>query len=183
MRLPYYRDLMATTWQVRTGTVADLDRVAPLWVAVHHRHIQCMPELAPYVDDAETWRARRSLYEVLLAKPDTLMLLALVDDTAVGYGLTHVVPVAESWIEDTWTTGDRIGEIESLSVLPEYRGTGLGSELLERLETHLSEVGVADVILGALAGNDDAIRLYERRGYRPTWLYLSKFAGRERKSR
>ena len=39
------------------------------------------------------------------------------------------------------------------------------------------------MILGALAGNTDAIRLYERRGYRPTWLYLSKFAGRERKSR
>ena len=26
--------------------------------------------------------------------------------------------------------------------------------------------------------NADAIRLYERRGYRPTWLYLSKFEGR-----
>ena len=63
-------------------------------------------------------------------------------------------------------------------MLPEYRGGGLGSELLERLETHLHERGVDDLILGALAGNDDAIRLYERRGYRPTWLYLSKFAGR-----
>jgi hypothetical protein len=25
--------------------------------------------------------------------------------------------------------------------------------------------------------------LYQRRGYTPTWLYLSKFAGRERDSR
>jgi hypothetical protein len=39
------------------------------------------------------------------------------------------------------------------------------------------------MILGALAGNADAIRLYERRGYRPTWLYLSKFDGRGRNSR
>jgi ribosomal protein S18 acetylase RimI-like enzyme len=93
------------------------------------------------------------------------------------------MPVADSWIEDTWRTGDRIGEIESLSVLPEYRGSGLGSELLERLEAHLHDLGVEDLILGALAGNDHAIRLYERRGYRPTWLYLSKFAGRERNSR
>jgi hypothetical protein len=38
-------------------------------------------------------------------------------------------------------------------------------------------------MLGALAGNADAIRLYQRRGYTPTWLYLSKFAGRERDSR
>ncbi len=54
----------------------------------------------------------------------------------------------------------------------------LGSQLLERLEGHLHERGVDDLILGALAGNTDAIRLYERRGYQPTWLYLSKFAGR-----
>ena len=174
---------MASAWQVRVGSADDLDLVEPLWVAVHHRHIESMPQLAPYVTDAETWVARRKLYEDLLAKPDTLLLLAIVGDETVGYGLTHVMPVADSWIEDTWRTGDRIGEIESLSVLPEYRGGGLGSELLERLETHLHERGVDDLILGALAGNDDAIRLYERRGYRPTSLYLAKFAGRERDNR
>lgn len=138
-----------------------------------------MPELAPYVSDDETWRVRRTLYEELLAKKDTLLLIALVDDAAVGYGLAHVLPVDETWIPDTWATGSRIGEIESLSVLPRYRGSGLGSELLSRLEEHLAERGVDDLILGALAGNRDAIRLYERRGYRPTWLYLTRFQGRQ----
>lgn len=174
---------MAPAWRLRVGSADDLALIEPLWVAVHHRHVESMPELAPYVNDAETWRAREQLYEGLLAKPDTLLLLAVVDDIPIGYGLTHVMPVADSWIEDTWRTGDRIGEIESLSVLPEYRGSGLGSELLERLEAHLHDLGVDDLILGALSGNADAIRLYERRGYRPTWLYLSKFADRERKSR
>jgi ribosomal protein S18 acetylase RimI-like enzyme len=174
---------MAPAWQLRIGGADDLGLVERLWVAVHHRHIESMPELAPYVDDAETWRARRGLYEELLAKPETLLLLAFVDDEPIGYGLTHVMPVAGSWIEDTWRTGERIGEIESLSVLPAYRGTGLGTELLDRLETHLREHGIEDVILGALAGNTDAIRLYERRGYRPTWLYLSKLARREPRTR
>jgi ribosomal protein S18 acetylase RimI-like enzyme len=88
------------------------------------------------------------------------------------------MPVDDSWISDTWVTGPRIGEIESLSVLPQYRGSGLGTELLDRLEQHLHAIGVQDLILGALPGNTDAIRLYERRGYRPTWLYLSRFEGR-----
>ena len=170
---------MATEWQLRTGGVEDLDLVGPLWVAVHHRHAETMPELAPYVSDDETWRVRRTLYEELLAKPDTLLLVAVVDDAAVGYGLAHVLPGAETWIPDTWVTGLRIGEIESLSVLPQYRGGGLGSELLRRLEEHLAERGVEDLILGALAGNRDAIRLYERQGYQPTWLYLSRFQGRQ----
>ncbi|HEX3287992.1 MAG TPA: GNAT family N-acetyltransferase [Mycobacterium sp.] len=174
---------MSTAWTLRTGTAEDLDLLGPLWVAVHHRHEESMPELAPYVSDAETWRARRKLYEELLAKPDTLLLVALVDGEPVGYGLAHLFAVEDTWIEDTWTTGDRIGEIESLSVLPQYRSSGLGSQLLERLEDHLHERGVDDLILGALAGNADAIRLYERRGYQPTWLYLSKFAGRGRSNR
>ena len=169
---------MTTVWQVRTGSAADLDLVGPLWVAVHHRHAETMPQLAPYVSDDETWRVRRGLYEELLAKPDTLLLLAFVRETAVGYGLAHVIPVDDSWIPDTWVTGQWIGEIESLSVLPQYRGSGLGSELLDRLEQHLHTIGVEDLILGALPGNTDAIRLYERRGYQPTWLYLSRLNGR-----
>ena len=169
---------MTTDWQVRTGSAADLDLVGPLWVAVHHQHAQSMPQLAPYVSDDETWRVRRKLYEELLAKPDTLLLLAFDGDAAVGYGLAHVMAVDDSWIPDTWVTGSRIGEIESLSVLPQYRGSGLGSVFIDRLEQHLREVGCQDLILGALPGNTDAIRLYERRGYQPTWLYLSRFDGR-----
>jgi ribosomal protein S18 acetylase RimI-like enzyme len=95
------------------------------------------------------------LYEELAAKPDTLLLLAFSGAAAVGYGLGHVLAIDETWIPHTWVTGARIGEIESLSVLPQYRGSGLGSQLLDRLEQHLS-----------------------RRGYQPTWPYLSRFLGR-----
>jgi ribosomal protein S18 acetylase RimI-like enzyme len=165
-------------WRIRTGNADDLDLVEPLWVAVHHQHAGAMPELAPYVSDGETWRVRRALYEELLAKSDTLLLIAFDGDAAVGYGLAHVLAVEDTWIPDTWKTGTRIGEIESLSVLTHYRGGGLGSELLRLLEEHLAAHGVKDLMLGALAGNHDAIRLYERRGYRPTWLYLSRFGGR-----
>jgi ribosomal protein S18 acetylase RimI-like enzyme len=170
---------MATDWQILPAGVAELHLVEALWVAVHHRHAESMPQLGPYVSDAQTWSVRRALYEELLAKPDTLLLMAFVDDAAVGYGLAHVMAVADTWIPDTWETGSRIGEIESLSVLPPLRGSGLGSELLTRLEDHLLGLGVDDVILGALPGNSDAIRLYERRGYQATWLYLSRFRGRQ----
>jgi ribosomal protein S18 acetylase RimI-like enzyme len=170
---------MANEPRLREGSVDDLALVEPLWVAVHHRHAQSMPQLAPYVSDAETWTIRQALYRELLDKPDTLLLLAFDGATAIGYGLAHVLALEDTWIPDTWRTGQRIGEIESLSVLPEYRGSGLGSLLLDRLETHLRARGAPDLILGVLAGNDDAIRLYERRGYRPTWLYTTKFDGRQ----
>ena len=118
---------MTAGTQIRRGRPEDLPLLEPLWVSVHHRHAESMPELAPYVDDATTWAVRSALYAELLAKPDTVLLLASAGDTLVGYGLAHVMPLEETWVGDTWVTGPRIGEIESLAVLPEQRGQGLGT--------------------------------------------------------
>ena len=92
--------------------------------------------------------------------------------------LAHVMPAEDTWVADTWQTGDRIGEIESLAVLPSHRGLGIGTQLLTALERELLAIGVRDLILGVLPGNEAAIRLYQRHGYRSTWTYLSRFAGR-----
>jgi ribosomal protein S18 acetylase RimI-like enzyme len=167
-----------TPFVLLPGTRDDLDALEPLWVSVHHRHRATMPELEPYVDDATTWAVRRALYVDLLAKEDTVLLLARVEEELVGYGLAHVMPVQETWVGDTWVTGPRIGEIESVAVLPAHRGWGIGPAILDGLEQALAAQGVRDLVLGVLPGNTRAIRLYERRGYRPTWSYLSRLDGR-----
>jgi ribosomal protein S18 acetylase RimI-like enzyme len=164
--------------RIARGSASDLDSLEPLWVAVHRAHAASMPELAPYVSDAQTWRERRALYSALLEKDDTVLLLARVGDLLVGYALAHVMDVGETWIADTWRTGARVAEIESLSVAPGHRDRGIGSALMDTLEGEIAALGVADVIVGALAGNEDAVRLYRRRGYRPAWLYLARWEGR-----
>jgi ribosomal protein S18 acetylase RimI-like enzyme len=164
--------------EIVRGGVGDVERLRPLWLAVHQRHQVAMPELAPYVSDDESWRERRALYERLFADHDPVLLLASDGDRLVGYGLAYAVPAADGWLADTWATGRRVGEIESLGVLPEYRGRGIGSELLRQLHDDLRDQGVVDLVLGVVPGNTDAIRLYERHGYRPTWLYLSRLEGR-----
>lgn len=163
---------------VEEGGAGDVELLEPLWVAVHHRHQQAMPHLGPYVSDAETWRERRAMYDGLFAERDPVLLLGRHREELAGYALGYTMPVAGTWLSDTWATGDRIGEVESLSVLPEYRGRGLGSRLLGDLHERLRRQGAGDLIVGALAGNADAIRLYQRHGYRPTWLYLSRLEGR-----
>jgi ribosomal protein S18 acetylase RimI-like enzyme len=163
---------------VRDGGVGDLGRLRPLWVAVHRAHQRAMPELAPYVADDDSWRERLALYERLFATYEPVLLLAGDGERLVGYGLAYAMPVADGWLADTWVTGERVGEIESLAVLPEYRGQGIGTRLLRQLQDRLREQGAADVVLGVLPGNTDAVRLYERLGYRPTWLYLSRLEGR-----
>ena len=59
-----------------------------------------------------------------------------------------------------------------------HRGQGIGSALLDRVDEAFEAQGVRDGIVDALAGNEAALRLYARRGSRPTWLYMSRFDGR-----
>jgi ribosomal protein S18 acetylase RimI-like enzyme len=160
------------------GSIDDIESLRPLWISMHHHHAGVMPELSPYVEDGETWAIRRAHYEALLVKPETILLLAQVHDALIGYGLAHVVEARSSWTEDTWRTDERIGEIESLAVLPAHRGEGIGTQLLEGLERALAGMGIHDLVVGALSGNAGAIRLYERRGFRQTYTYLSRFHDR-----
>jgi ribosomal protein S18 acetylase RimI-like enzyme len=163
---------------ITRGSAADIPALEPLWVAVHRQHAASMPELAPYVSDAETWAELRGHYDSIFEKPDTVLLLAHDGDELVGYALSHVLAATETFISDTWRTGERIGELESLAVLPSHRGQGIGSALLDAVDEAFEAQGIRDVIVGALPGNEGALRLYARRGFRPTWLYMSRFDGR-----
>jgi ribosomal protein S18 acetylase RimI-like enzyme len=165
--------------EIVTGGAADLESLEPLWLTIHERHRSCMPALGPYVSEATSWSARRDLYAVLLDRPGTQLALALHGGRRVGYCLAYITrPEERAWIDDTWDTHGDIAEIESLGVLPEYRGQHIGERLLTAVEERLRQAGVDNLMLGALAGNAEALSFYAARGYVPTWTYLSKWAGR-----
>jgi ribosomal protein S18 acetylase RimI-like enzyme len=147
-----------------------LDRLEPLWLALHEHHQRVAPP-AVYQPRERSWAARRSAYVEWLSSPGSFVLLAEQAGELVGYALVHV----QAGPDDTWVTGDRIAELETLSVAPEARGRGIGSLLLDRVDAELAGQGVKDLFVAALVGNDDAIRLYERRGMRPVMTYLAKF--------
>jgi D-3-phosphoglycerate dehydrogenase len=157
----------------RAGIEA-IDRLRPLWLELHHHH-QAVggAAIGPYVDDAHSWTARRGMYARLLAEPHgSFVLLAERSGEPVGYAMVAISPVQDTWLDDTWQTGPLIAEIETVSVTAAERGHGIGSALLDRIDTELAEAGIADVVVGAFAANAGALRLYERRGYRPAWNYL-----------
>jgi ribosomal protein S18 acetylase RimI-like enzyme len=56
--------------------------------------------------------------------------------------------------------------INALATLPEYRGQGLGSELLEVANRLALESGCDELSLEVFEQNEGAVRLYERHGYR-----------------
>jgi ribosomal protein S18 acetylase RimI-like enzyme len=56
--------------------------------------------------------------------------------------------------------------INILAAYPEYRGLGFGTTLLEAAHTLASEAGCNELSLEVFEENEDAVRLYERHGYR-----------------
>ena len=155
-----------------------LDDLRPLWLALHHHHQAVGGErLGPYVDDDASWAARRVLYTEYLAGGG-FVLLAERDGAPVGYAMVAIKTSAETELDDTWQARERVAEIETLVVSPEARGAGLGSALLDAVDAELAGMGIDDVLIAAFVTNTEAIRLYERRGFRPASLYMIRLAGR-----
>jgi ribosomal protein S18 acetylase RimI-like enzyme len=147
-----------------------LDELEPLWQAMHAHHRSVaghLEEVAAFRSDEESWRRRRAHYERVLGEPDTFLLLAERDGRAVGCALV-VVAGTEASIE----VGERVADLDTLSVLPEERGRGLGGRLLDEVYAELRRRGIGELSLAVMEGNDDARRFYARRGLVPYLTFL-----------
>jgi RimJ/RimL family protein N-acetyltransferase len=158
------------------NAVEDLDALEPAWNALQAHHAEITPELGPGTTPrtpAEAWRIRRSKYEHWLDDPDTFFVIAEADGEPVGYACVTIgMPYAG------WTTGDRLAELETLSVLADRRGKGIGAALLGAAWKRLAELGVEDMAITTTITNVDAQRFYERNGFsRRFAVYYGKSPG------
>jgi [ribosomal protein S18]-alanine N-acetyltransferase len=74
-------------------------------------------------------------------------------------------------------TSGRIGAIYTLDVHPDYRGQGIGSQLIAALEKEFLAEGAEAVRLEAALENPEAQELYRRAGYREREL-IRNYYGR-----
>ena len=81
-------------------------------------------------------------------------LVAWVDGTPAGCG---------GW--RTRVDDEDVAEIKRMYVAPEYRGRGLASGLLKRLEESARQAGKKQIVLETGTAQPEAIALYEKAGY------------------
>src|SRR6202042_3115267 len=124
---------------IRRGGAERISDLQPLWESLHEHHAAVAPHLqaiGPVRASQQSWEVRRALYEEWLAEPGAFVLVAEDDSRPVAYALVHM-----GGPEETWTTGDRVAELETLTVLPEYRSHGLGMRLMEAVHAELRRRG------------------------------------------
>jgi GNAT superfamily N-acetyltransferase len=163
---------------VTYGSAADIERLRPWWLALHRIHQEAAPEQGPFVTDDLSWSRRRDVYRHCLASPDSFLLLVARGARLIGYAMVAVQPDGATLWSDAWEVGDKMAELETICLVPEERGRGLDDFLLGWVDAGVERRGIRDLVIGAVPGNRAALRLYERRGFIPTWVYVTRFAAR-----
>lgn len=144
-----------------------LDEVQRLWEAMHAHQRSLGGGMPPARAPAESWRLRRARYEAWLADGSGRLLLAELAGSSVGYAF---LTIGEG--PATWDVGTRAAELESLSVLEEHRGAGVGGLLMRAARAIARADGASAMGVGVVHSNADALRFYEREGFRPFYAEL-----------
>ena len=148
---------------IRRGGIGDVEQLRPLWMSMVEHHREVSGRAWPVRDANDAWMRRRGEYIAWLGDSTGTLFVAGAgeDGTLLGYAMLHVHPPGA-----TWDLGEEVGELESLAVLPEARGAGVGTELIAACRDELHRRGVEYWAVAYVEANDGAQRLYEREGFR-----------------
>jgi ribosomal protein S18 acetylase RimI-like enzyme len=160
---------MSDEVRIVAGGASDVQRLAPLWAAMHAHHSTMEAEVGRTRPVEDSWLRRRAQYEHWFAERNAILLLAQRDDRPdpVGYAMLTIGPGPA-----TWDLGERVGELESLSVMADERGRGVGQALLSAARAAARELGAERLFVGVAHANAGALRFYEREGFRPFYALL-----------
>ena len=101
-------------------------------------------------------RFSRGYMRQLIRQRDAETWIAEEEQRMAGFGIVE-------WSEETEGI---VAYVQTLEVLPEVRGHGVGKELLCCIERSAREAGASSIWLHVDAENAAAIRVYEKCGYR-----------------
>ncbi len=143
------------------ASAADVDAVADLWIALARGQ-------RSYGSDLLTATNRTAVRESFARAVITgELLVARDDDAIVGF-------VSFSLDHGGYERDRPRGTVTNLFVVPERRGEGIGSRLLEAAEHGLVSAGAAVIGLEVMAENDRARAFYREHGYDVHRVTLTK---------
>lgn len=157
---------------ISIGAVEQIPELRDVFLSLHdhHRRVSLVPLTEP---DERAWRARVATYQQFFDDGRALLQLARIDGRCVGYAFT----VLHDGSDDTFALGAGYAELYTLAVLPESRGAGIGTALLDAVDAELAAREVPHLTVAVMAQNEAAIRLYTRRRLVPGELVMYRIGG------
>jgi ribosomal protein S18 acetylase RimI-like enzyme len=106
----------------------------------------------------------------------------LADATAGEFAYVAQLPSGEvvgfgSGVPFTQDHPDYHSELRALHIIPSHQRSGLGRRLTSHVAKHLHDMGINNMLVWVLTGNDAACRFYERLGAVYVTDRVEEFAG------
>lgn len=147
--------------RIESPAPADTDEIAELWVALADGQRAFGSHLAAAAN-------RERIGETIAHQiAEGNLRVARTEGEIVGF----VMFTVEYRLYAIDTTR---GMVHNVYVVPDWRGEGIGSALMDAAEEALVEKGAEAIALEVLAENEDARTFYADRGYGPHRLELEK---------
>ncbi len=164
---------MSSTYEISPGSVANIPELMAAFLSMHSHH-RSLSAVALTEPDGHAWAERVRTYEQHFAEGRALLHLARSGGRCVGYAFT----VQHTGSDDTFPLGAGYAELYTLAVLPESRGSGIGTALLDVVDAALADAAIPNLTVAVMAQNEAAIRLYRRRGLVPGELIMYRIGDR-----
>jgi ribosomal protein S18 acetylase RimI-like enzyme len=152
---------------IRRATAADLEavgRMGALLMRMHHEFDRDR-FMAP---EPRSERGYGSFLGSQIDKTDALVLIAEHESEVVGY--LYAAIEGPSWKE----LRDRAGYIHDVLIEEQHRGVRIAEDLMNAAFAWMREHHVPRVVLGSAANNVRGQRFFERLGFRPTMIEMTK---------
>lgn len=152
---------------IRRATSADLPRLGRLGaLLVEEHHAFDERRFLPTRDRTPTDYAAFLVRQ--LADPNVIVVVADDHGDVVGYAYATV----ESY--DYMALRGPAGVVQDIIVDPDFRGRGIGRQLLDATLEALSEGGAPQVVLSTAERNEAAQRLFVSAGFRRTMVEMTR---------
>lgn len=161
---------------VRSARPDDLPAVAKLAAALVRQHHAYDASRFMSIEPLEDGYLR--FLRTQVGGEGVVLLVAVTarggDDAVVGYLLASLVD--RDWSD----LRDACGKIHDVYVEETVRMGGVATRLVEEAMTRLEAMGAPRVVLNAAWQNEHARNLFERLGFRPTMLEMTREAARQK---
>lgn len=156
---------------IRNARPADQDHLIQCLDAMHDRMVELDPwdrlARAPNHGSMFLRKLRREVRQ-----NGGFILVAEANGRPAAAALAYVRRFSS--VDRTTERPTRMGFLSDLSVLPAWRGRGIGTRLLREVESRFRRIGCDQISLGVFFPNKAAQRLYRRVGFSPRGMFMVK---------
>jgi len=143
-----------------SGSEDIIDEIAPLWTGLNEYMMMKSRDFKAHFLEMNFERRKADL---LRKSKDGKMRVDIAvegdSERRIGYCVSSV-------------NNDKVGEVESIFVDPDFRDHGIGGSLMKRAISWLDDEGASSMVVEVTVGNEGVLEFYARYGLLPRKIVL-----------